>query len=168
MVREAGRGQQGLARDAAGTGRVVRQQERSRGSSRGPGQRDTISGFKGTELMQVPCFGLGGRSDSHQRRVIPQVTPRSLEAETSNPGLPFCEGILGTVWTQERSDFTCIGPSPKSALSQPWSHNPNPVYSQGGAFMGWVFLGRTGADGCRLENQFARASCARKAAQNGK
>jgi len=90
MVREAGGGQGGLARDAAGAGRIARQGERSRGSSRGPGQRDTLSGFKGTELMQVPCFGLGERSDSYQRRVIFPGQPKVLESRlTSNPVAPF-------------------------------------------------------------------------------
>lgn len=72
-----GRGQRGLARDPAGAGRIRRQQERSRGSSGSPGQRDTLSGFKGTELMQVPCSGLGGRSDSHQAESFPRL-PRGL------------------------------------------------------------------------------------------
>lgn len=71
-----GRGQQGLARDAAGTGRIRRQQERSRGSSRSAAQRDTVSGFKGTELMQVPCSGLG-EGLIHTEA---EVTPGSLEA----------------------------------------------------------------------------------------
>lgn len=42
-----------------------------------------ISGFKGTELMQVPDSGLGGRCDSHRGRVMSQLIPRTLEEQAA-------------------------------------------------------------------------------------
>lgn len=102
-----GRGQQGLARDPAGTGRIRRQQERSRGSSRSAGQRDTVSGFKGTELMQVPCSGLG------EGLIHTKVTPRSLEAALG------CLSVKGSC-IQHRAEFTCTGP--ESALETQPKH----------------------------------------------
>ena len=51
---------------------------------KGLGHRDTLSGFKGIGLMQVPRFGLGGRADS--RRVTSQVSPGSWRASWGGVG----------------------------------------------------------------------------------
>lgn len=78
-----------------------------------------VSGFKGTELMQVSCFGFGRRSDSYQRRVSFAGQLKVFESRvSSNPAVPFTygAGTLGTNWY--RSELTWIQPSPKSAAKQ--------------------------------------------------
>lgn len=146
MVREAGRGQQGLARATAGPWRITASWERSGGSSRGPGQRDTLSGFKGTELMQVPCFGLGGRSDSSQCRVIFPGQPKVLESRlTGNPVMPFtdCLSMQGhPVQSRYRTglSFPALDhlQSQLHQRKQSFGDTTETPYSQGGATH-WIY-----------------------------
>lgn len=81
MVREAGKGQQIGAQLGSEDCRAEAVEHRE---FKGLGHRDTLSGFKGIGLMQVPCFGFGGRADSH--RVMLQVIPRAWRASWGGAG----------------------------------------------------------------------------------
>lgn len=125
-----------------------------------------MSGVKGTELMQVLCSELGEALIHTKVQPIPSL-PRGLEQPRA---ILACLSVRG-YWAQ--SGFRRGLSSPALALLQissatPWRHSPNTVCSQGSVFTGWILLGSTGADGYRLENQSAGASCARKAALHGK
>lgn len=81
MVRETGKGQQIGAQLGLEDCRAEAVEHRE---FKGLGHRDTLSGFKGIGLMQVPRFGLGGRADS--RRVTSQVSPGSWRASWGGVG----------------------------------------------------------------------------------